>query len=771
MVTVRKTVWIYAALFAGSIAFGATKPQIVSFHPAAVNVGTFSVAITGMNFAPGAVVSLDGVAVPSTFISPTQLSFTATVDLANNYSVTVTNPAPNAAISTAKTLKVMPPIAVNVHPHTMVTLRAATGHKFAVTVSNAVDPSVTWLVNGIVGGNATLGTIAADGTYSAPAVPPSPNVLQVQARSKAAPAAVDSVALTLINAVPVITSVNPKPLPVSKTSSFTVNGTGFVTGAVVKRAGVALTTNVVSNTQLSVTGEVPASIGGVTAITVSNPNPGAATSKVTVVPVGPPNPQLSYLAAARFLEQASWGPDPVSVAHLQAIGINAWLAEQFAAPMSTYANHGSGGLDKNQSEFFVNAMTKPDQLRQRVAFALSQIFVISGLKTPESRQFAPYLNMLSADAFGNYRAILKDVTLSPAMGVYLDMVNNDKADPTTGTAPNENYAREVLQLFSIGLVPLNPDGSAAPGVTYDQNTITNLARAFTGWTYPSAHGAPAHGHNPENFSGPMVPVAANHDTGAKTVLGKLFPAGQTASQDLDTAMDAIAQHPNVGPFISLRLIEHLVTSNPSPAYLSRVIAKFNNNGSNVRGDLQAVVTAILTDPEARQGDNVNDPAIAGGGHLREPILFLLNLIRAMDASVVVNNPLESAGSDMGQKLFYSPSVFNYYSPLYRIPGGLLGPEFQTLSPATSLARANTVYNFMASGLDRDVRFSTSLLAELASDPAELVDVLNTALLYGRLPLALRADIITALGATTDRNDRVKTALYLIASSPLYQVEH
>ena len=775
IVMVRLVRWAHLALLSGAISLFAVTtptPQIASFAPTAVNVGTFTVTITGQNFVAGSVVNIAGKPVTTKFVSATQLSFTATVLTDGKVDITVANPAPNAAVSSTKSFTVMPPITVNAHPDTMYTMRAGTSHKFTVTVTNAIDKSVTWSVNGKVGGSAQYGAIAPDGTYTAPPLPPTTNVVQLSVASVADPKATDVVQVTINNPSPVITSVSPSTLPIGNPVAFTINGTGFVTGAVVKRAGVALTATVVNETKITVTGEVPASVGGVTTLTVSNPDPGASTSKAAIVPVGPPSPKLSVLAAGRFLEQASFGPNPASLAHLREIGVDAWIAEQMSLAPSQYKNYGTSGLDKNQSEFFVNAIGGADQLRQRVAFALGQIFVISGLKTAESRQVAPFLNLLANEAFGNFRTLLRDVTLNPAMGDYLDMVNNDKADVTTGSVPNENYAREVLQLFSLGTSPLHTDGTAQSGVTYDQSTITNLARAFTGWTYYSTRGAPSHGHNSPNYNGPMLPVEANHDTGAKTVLGVAIPAGHTAAQDLDAALDIIFQHPNVGPFISLRLIQHLVTSNPSPAYMQRVVAKFNNNGQNVRGDLAAVVRAILTDPEARAGDNAAEIVPATGGHLREPVLFLTNLIRALDATVVVQNPLESAGNDMGQKVLYSPSVFNYYSPLYRIPAGIYGPEFQLLSPATTLARANVVYNLIVNGLDKDVRFSTTVLSAIASaDPAQLVDVVNAALLYGRLPSQLRSEILTAVTATTDRTERLKTALYLIASSPLYQVEH
>src|ERR1700756_1158125 len=232
--------------------------------------------------------------------------------------------------------------------------------------------------------------------------------------------------------------------------------------------------------------------------------------------------------------------------------------------------------------------------------------------------------MLLEDAFGTYAKLLRDVTLSPTMGVYLDMVNDDKGDPALNTSPNENYAREMMQLFSIGTVGLNPDGSSTGRATYDQTTITNMARALTGWTFPGK--LITSGHNPENFDGPMLAVEANHDEGKKTIVnGATVPAGRTAEQDLDDVLRALAAHPNTAPFISLRLIQHLVTSDPSPAYLGRVSAVFTSSG----GDLKAVVRQILLDPEARRGDDPNVALDAKDGHWREPVLSTIAMMRVL----------------------------------------------------------------------------------------------------------------------------------------------
>ena len=288
-----------------------------------------------------------------------------------------------------------------------------------------------------------------------------------------------------------------------------------------------------------------------------------------------------------------------------------------------------------QKRFFVNALQGQDQLRQRVASALSEIFVISDNKVSDPNAFVLWMNMLQKDAFGNYATVMKDVTISPAMGNYLDMANNDGC-PTC--APNENYPREVMQLFSIGLSELNPDGSVQldgsgnPIPTYTQDTIEGFSHAYTGWTYPAQPGKTAQFWDPQYYSGPMIPFDKYHDEGSKLVLnGITLPGGGTTQGDLDAALQNIFNHPNVGPFVSKQLIQKLVAGDPSPDYVSRVSAIFNDNGSGVRGDLQAVVTAILMDPEARRGDDPTKVQ-ATDGHLKEPLLHMMNLMRAMNAT-------------------------------------------------------------------------------------------------------------------------------------------
>lgn len=507
------------------------------------------------------------------------------------------------------------------------------------------------------------------------------------------------------------------------------------------------------------------------------------------------SPRVSPAAATRFLEQATWGPAAASVGRLQQIGFEQWLADQFATPPSDIPDASS--LRQLQDRFFLNALVGEDQLRQRMAFALSEIWVVSGTKINRPEALAPYLRLLAADAFGNYYDLMRDVTLSPAMGHYLDMVNNDKPNPALGKSANENYARELMQLFTLGEALLNQDGSPQRDAdgrlipAYTEATVQDLARVFTGWTYPPAPGQPSRVHNPAYWAGPMVAFASNHDTGPKTMLnGVTLPAGQSPEADLQSTLENIFNHPNVGPFICMQLIQHLVTSNPSPGYVARVAAVFADNGAGVRGDLKAVLRAILLDPEARAGDDsisvspLMAPGQGGGpppddpatpspndGHLREPVLFITGLLRLLNATAAVPNALAGYASQMGQNVYFAPSVFNYFSPAYNVPGTpLLGPEFQIYSSAAAIVRANFV-NTVIFGSVGGIKVDLTPLVQAAQNADTLLDNLGATFLHGRMPPDMRASIVKALDSATTDSLKARTALYLVASSALYQVEH
>jgi hypothetical protein len=517
-------------------------------------------------------------------------------------------------------------------------------------------------------------------------------------------------------------------------------------------------------------------------MTVSN---GSVTSKQFAVQIGVANALVSSAAARRFLEQAAFGPTPNDAANLQTLGFQAWLTQQFSMPqVSNYdtITSSQGGMP---ALFLTNAVTNSDQLRQRVAFALSQIFVTSLQTLIWNSNMALFQNMLLADAFTNYRQIMGDVTLSPAMGQYLDMANNAMGNATAGTLANENYARELMQLFTIGTQMLNQDGSVQydsnnlPIPTYLQPTITEFARVYTGWTYAPAAGQPVTWNAYITSNGPMVPYPPEHDSGSKQLLnGFVSPAGATPQQDLNNALDNVFNHPNVGPFVGKMLIQHLVKSNPSPAYISRVAAAFNDNGQGVRGDMQATISAVLLDPEARANDNGGNDQISDG-HLQEPALFIAGMVRAFGGQMTNQNYFPWDLFNMGQDLFDAPSVFNFYSPTYGVPGTtLLGPEFQIHTPNSAVWRANVVRSLFSQWSNPVETYGPGTTVDvtafvpLAATPAVLVEALDLTLTHGTMPAGMKSAIVSAVTAdTSPLLQKVEDACYLILTSSYYNVWH
>jgi uncharacterized protein (DUF1800 family) len=683
---------------------------------------------------------------------------------------------------------------VTVSP-TTVSVHLGTFYQFAAKVTGVTPTTAGWTVALPDGATGSPGTISAGGRYTPPAAIPSSGTVIVTVTSTAAPTVSASATVTLLNAYPTLASVYPANVAVGP-FTLIMNGSGFVPGAQVLFGGVPLATTYWSATRLMATGTAGQDQSGQQVrIAVMNPEPGSETSvDVVSLLIGTPatGDEVTYNVAARFLDQAAFGPDAVTTAHVQAVGLDAYLTEQFAAPTTPYPDPSSTGfgVGQVQARFFTNAAHGSDQLRQRVAFALGQIMVVSAVEENSPTQIVPYLQLLKKDAFANFRTLMEDVTLNPTMGEYLDMRNNDKADAARNTRANENYARELMQLFTIGLFQLNQDGtlqldaSGNPIPTYDQTTIQNFAKVYTGWTYPTKPGATLQKHNPSYYLGPMVPYESNHDTTSKTLLnGLVVPAGGTAESDLKTALDDIFNHQNVAPFISKQLIEHLVTSNPSPAYVGRIAAVFNDNGNGVRGDLQAVVQAILLDPEARAGDD--GPSLTPpdtSGHLREPVFAVASILRGLGATVNDTNNLTGQATNLGQTLFMPPTVFNYFAPAYSVPAEftpgatLLGPEFQLQSPSAAVARSNMVNALVYGNLGNGAIIDWSYLTSLAATPQALLDCVNSAFMYGKMPGAVQTQILSAVNALTGTTAavykaRAQAAVYLTVSSSYYNVEH
>jgi uncharacterized protein (DUF1800 family) len=519
-----------------------------------------------------------------------------------------------------------------------------------------------------------------------------------------------------------------------------------------------------------------------------------------------PAPELRPSAsdASRFLTQASFGiQSAAQIADTQKKGHALWLWEQFNTGTTLHVsyvdqqqwrNMSAQGKPRPDEEMSYEAIWQqwlygPDQLRGRMAFALGQIMVISNV-APDIRPHAmsSYMDLLNRNAFGNYCQLLKDVTLHPAMGYYLNMINSEKDDPKTGAHPNENYAREVLQLFSIGLVKLNIDGSTQLDAqsktipTYDEAVVQGFAKAFTGWTYPNATAWNKADENvPAAWTSAMKPFASRHSQGAKQIFdGAQIADGQTIQKDMDDAMAAICAHPNMAPFISRQLIQRLVTSNPSKAYIGDVAKVFNDNGAGAKGDLRAVVSAILLHPEARSAT----PA-ANFGKQREPVIRFANFLRALDAKSPSGRNaihyLESADSGLGQSPLLSPSVFNFFSPNFRPAGkiaqaGLVAPEFQITTETTVVGGlnffANLIKNKSYGNGDTKLSLNVAPLEAAASNTDQLIGELNALFFNYQMSTKMQARMRKMLNGfdDADKAGRVRAALILTSLSPEFVVQ-
>ena len=530
-------------------------------------------------------------------------------------------------------------------------------------------------------------------------------------------------------------------------------------------------------------------------------------------PAAPPklaNTPPTARDVARFLTQAAFGPTKTEIDEFvhptprpnepppKPQNFNGWINEQMSIPASSHLetmradyrafppNNPRPRINNANREvaWWQIAVTAPDQLRQRVAFALSEIFVVSDVNdvlanNPEAA--AAYYDLLARDAFGNFRQLLQDVTLCPIMGAYLSHLKSPKADEKRGTSADENYAREVMQLFTIGLSELQPDGTyrlgrdGLPIATYDQNTIVETAKVFTGWGFYSPEPKPNFFGARQNYYQPMMLYPEQHDDGPKTVVGEVkLPAKQGGAADLRLTLDALFRHPNTGPFICRQLIQRLVTSNPSPGYIYRVSEVFAHNGHGERGDLGAVVRAILLDYEARSPDVLRN---IGYGKMKEPLLQATALLRAFDAkSASGRYYLPNPEGALGQAALRSPTVFNFFEPDYVLPGplaaaGLHAPEYQIFTDTTAISIPNQLRNFIHTPpkpANNALVLKLDPLLALTKTPDQLVDYLDLVFFAGGMSEKSRAIALNTLAhfplATSDL-ERVRGALDLVITSP------
>ncbi|RYY25893.1 MAG: DUF1800 family protein [Sphingomonadales bacterium] len=514
---------------------------------------------------------------------------------------------------------------------------------------------------------------------------------------------------------------------------------------------------------------------------------------VTPVPTPTPTPTAAVITktqASRFLSQSTMGATNVAIADVQARGYDGWITAQFGTARATshwdwlVAKGYNVAANINSETGFDNTMWRqmilePDQLRQRVGMALLEVMVVGiGGVNLNWKQFAmaAYVDVLLDNAFGNFRTILDKITTNAAMGSFLTFLGNRKANTTTGSVPDENYARELMQLFTLGVHRLNMDGSVQtsaglPLETYVPADVSGLARVFTGLNVDSSDGT-----TPDRLRRPLIVTASQHETGASSFLGASVPAGTAGMDAVRIALDTIFAHPNVPPFVSKQLILKLVTSNPSAAYVGRVSAVFANNGAGVRGDMQAVIRAVLMDSEARA-----EPLGNRSGKLREPVMRLTGWARAFGALSASDlwafGDTNSSTNRLAQSMGRSGSVFNFFRPGYSPPntaiadGGLIAPEFQITNEPSVVAYVNYMQSVISNTIG-DIRADYGPLLAVVTDAAALVALVNETVAGGQLSAATVTTIATAVssitaGTTAGNNNRVYTAVLLTMASPEY----
>jgi uncharacterized protein (DUF1800 family) len=811
-------------------------PALSSVDPGGFSEGTTTVTVNGGQFVYGAQISWNGAFVPTTYVSSTQLVAQIAAPNPGTYPLTVTNPNPGSASAPPLSLKVGPGLVVlQLEPNSGTDVRVSNQLNLGLTVNGTDNPGVMLQVNGIAGGNALVGTAVsnADGsiTYTAPAVVPTPsNVVQLTIISDDNPTVSITQNISVMNPIPILTSASPMSFNPG-TATVVLTGSKFINGAQVLVNGVPAPTTFNSGNQLTAT--VDLTNPGNLDLQVLNPAPGPATSADLIATVNgtPLVPVVSPDDAARFLEQATFGATDSDIRDVSLNGFQWWLNQQFAIPatpsepaveQAVIVNNppcASGDVTCNaalfvendqdeglvQDAFWQQSITANDELRQRVKYALSQLFVISSNNSTAIQNMprgeASYYDMLGADAFGNFRQLLQDVTLHPMMGQFLSMLMNDKGNATTD--PDENYAREVMQLFTIGLWQLNDDGSQMvdangnPIPTYSNTDVMGLAAVFTGfsWNVPGDTSDDAWsncciyvgpGYGEELL--PMQSYPSHHSTVEKDFLGVTIPASGSADPDgdLKIALDTLFNHPNLPAFFSKQMIQHLVTSNPSPAYINRVAQVFKNDGTGVRGNLQAVITAILLDPEAR--DSATDIGNPQYGKVREALLRYTEWARAFTAQSRTGSfdigSTEDPIYGLGEMWLRSPTVFNWFSPLYTPPNspietaGLLSPEMQMTNVSTVVGYINYMQDAVGSSATGGPDLFSSYATEmsLAATPDQLLDRINLLLMAGQMSSTLYNQILAVMTSipipTGDQNainaalsSRVQTAIYLTVASP------
>ena len=829
----------------GSVVLGVLNPIPVlsAVTPSGFSEGTTTVTVSGSQFVYGAQIMWNGIAIPTTMVSDSQLVAAIPAPNPGTFPLLVSNPNPGSANSATVAVVVGPgQVVLTLYPADGTDVRVSQTLNLGLTVAGTNHTGVTLQVNGVAGGNAQVGTASStsDGTinYVAPAVVPTPNnIVQLTITSVDNSAVSINQNISVMNPIPILTSATPMTLNVAPPSTAVVlTGQSFINGAQVLVNGSPVTTTFNSGTQL--TASVSPTEPGNLDLQVLNPSPGPAVSAdlIALANGTPPTPLVAPQDASRFLEQATFGATDADIHHLSLIGYPAWLNEQIAIAPTLHEPAveqaviidnppcAAGDVKCNaalfvqnsadegfvQDTFWQQSIAGKDQLRQRVEYALSQLFVISseanfGIQSMP-RGEANYYDVLGADAFGNFRTLLQDVTLNPMMGQMLSMQGNDKGNATTD--PDENYAREVMQLFTIGLYQLNDDGSqkldptGAPIPTYSNTDVMGLAAVFTGfsWNIPGnatdtawssccVYVGPGHG---EELL-PMQSFPSHHSTVAKSFLGVTIPAQANSDPDgdLKIALDTLFNHPNLPAFFCRQMIQRLVTSNPSPTYISNCSTIFKNDGSGVRGNLQAVISEILLDQEAR--DSTAAAANPQYGKVREALLRYTEWARAFTAQSRTGSYDVGSTEDpiwgLGEMSLRSPTVFNWFAPGYVPPGtsiaaaGLVAPEMQMTNVSTVVGYINYMQDAIGSNAINGPDLFSSYDTEigLAATPTALLDRINLLLMAGEMDPTLYGQILGAINAidipSGDQNavnaalvNRVETAIYLTMASPSFNAQ-
>jgi hypothetical protein len=571
---------------------------------------------------------------------------------------------------------------------------------------------------------------------------------------------------TQLSAVFPVIQVQPAVLT-GGSVSLVVSGADFKPGCVVFLNGKPLATVVNSSSSLSASGFlVPWAQGS--AIVEVAAGDGTSVISALTVPIAPT--AVTYDAAARFATQAALGPRPSLVQHIQQIGFDAFITEQFAQPTVVFP------FGQNARHVFINAADQGNSLlRQRVSIALQDFIVPQSWNLDPSNTFIE--DTFERDANANFRQLLDDISSDPNITSFLNLPNNwASTDPLS--QPNQNFGRELMQLFSLGPFMLNDDGSQQvdsagnPIPTYTQTTVIDMTRALTGWTY----GTPV---NPDatiygvDFSIPLVGNDSAHDHTAKNLFGTVvLPAGQSIVQDRQMALDAIFNHPNLPPFISRLLIQHLVKSNPTPAYVQRISSTFEDDGTGTRGNLAAVVRAILLDPEARSGDTTPSPS---DGFLQEPLLFQLFVMNALQ-QYGSDDQVNNIGALLGQPWWYSPTVFGSFAPTYQIPGtSINSPEFAIFNNISLIQRSNILWGIITGnlgGYSTDYQQTSWLFQNFTTVP-DMVDALNHIVYHGMMSQQLQNEIVTYCSQLNpfDTQLQLESAIFLALNADSYNVSN